>query len=55
MYISIPIKQDTYPRITYIVMNLSTLVHIREREDNYCQEEGRVKSVWREIRIFGGN
>jgi len=38
-----------------LVLLLSILVHIGDREDNHCQEEGWAKSVWRETRIFGGD
>jgi len=32
-------------------MNLSSF---GDREDNYCQEDGRAKSAWRETRVFMG-
>jgi len=34
---------------------LSTLVHIEDREDNHCQKEGQAKLAWRVTRMFGGH
>jgi len=42
------IPSDPHPLMLY------TLVHLGDKEDNHCQEDGQAKLAWRETRIFGG-